>query len=56
MSENPKPKKKAYTKPQIEEVRLSLAEVTLGTNCQLANPSNQFDQCGTSISDICSNL
>jgi hypothetical protein len=56
MSESPKPKKKAYAKPQIEEVRLSLAEVTLGTNCRYANPANNFDVCGTGITSPCSKL
>jgi hypothetical protein len=54
MSESPEPKKKAYTKPQIEVVRLSLAEVTLGTNCRFANPTNDFTTCGTGISSPCS--
>jgi hypothetical protein len=54
MSESPEPKKKAYTKPRIEVVRLSLAEVTLGTNCRFANPTNDFDTCGTGIISPCS--
>jgi hypothetical protein len=54
MSESPEPKKKAYTKPQIEVVRLSLAEVTLGTNCRYANPANDEITCGTGITSPCS--
>lgn len=54
MSESPEPKKKAYTKPQIEVVRLSLAEVTLGTSCRFANPANDFTYCGAVEPSPCS--
>jgi len=54
MSKSPELKKKTYKKPQIEVVRLSLAEVTLGTNCRFANPSNDYLTCGTGISSLCS--
>jgi hypothetical protein len=56
MSESLEPKKKAYTKPQIEIVRLSLAEVTLGTNCRFANPSNDFSYCGSVDPSPCSTM
>lgn len=31
--------KKAYSKPEVRQIKLSLAELTLGTNCDVNNPS-----------------
>jgi hypothetical protein len=31
--------RKAYVKPDVRQIRLSLAELTLGTNCDINNQS-----------------
>lgn len=33
-----KKQKKAYMKPEVRRIKLSLAELTLGTNCDINNP------------------
>lgn len=37
--------KKAYSKPEVRQIRLSLAELTLGTNCDVNNPSTAAGSC-----------
>jgi hypothetical protein len=56
VNENLEAKKKPYEKPRIEIVRLSLAEVTLGTNCQFANPTNAPGNCGAIFPPTCSQV
>jgi len=44
--------KKAYVKPEVRQIKLSLAELTLGTACDIANPSVQSGACQP-IGGIC---
>jgi hypothetical protein len=37
--------KKAYVRPQVRQIKLSLAELTLGTNCDVNNPDVQNAAC-----------
>ncbi len=39
--------KKAYVKPEVRQIKLSLAELTLGTACDINNPSVQAGACLT---------
>ena len=46
--------KKAYTKPEVRRVKLSLAELTLGTNCDTTNQTVASPGCTDAI-PACSN-
>jgi hypothetical protein len=37
--------KKVYVRPQVRQIKLSLAELTLGTNCDVNNPDTQNAAC-----------
>jgi hypothetical protein len=37
--------KKAYSKPEVRQIKLSLAELTLGTNCDINNPASAANLC-----------
>jgi hypothetical protein len=37
--------KKAYVRPEVRQIKLSLAELTLGTNCDVNNPDTQNAAC-----------
>ena len=37
--------KKVYIGPQVRQIKLSLAEITLGTNCSVNNESNVGGSC-----------
>lgn len=37
--------KKAYSKPEVRQIRLSLAELTLGTNCDVNNRDVDLTAC-----------
>jgi hypothetical protein len=37
--------RKSYRKPEIRRIKLSLAELTLGTNCDGPNPGVQSGGC-----------
>jgi len=39
--------KKAYSKPEIRQIKLSLAELTLGTSCYLNSPNAANPGCET---------
>jgi hypothetical protein len=38
-------RKKAYSKPEIRQIKLSLAELTLGTACDINNQSVELTGC-----------
>lgn len=44
MAEN-REEKKTYVKPVVRQIKLSLAELTLGSNCFGPNPDNQNASC-----------
>ena len=44
--------RKVYEKPELRRVELSLAEVTLGTGCNIgAGSPEESGDCGTAIDD-----
>lgn len=46
--------KKTYVKPEVRQIKLSLAELTLGTNCDINNDQvmNSFCPPGGSLCNI----
>jgi hypothetical protein len=46
--------RKAYSKPEVRQIKLSLAELTLGTNCDVNNTSNVAGFCPPAA-DTCNN-
>lgn len=44
--------KKVYVKPEVRQIKLSLAELTLGTNCDINNADVMNSFCPT-IATVC---